>query len=219
MVAYMTLAWWCVMTAKTNSLSCQRPTIGKKRCGKKALLSEKKDRAPRKKGIHSLKWVKLSLPQSQIKFVGFFFVLKIVSKMKVPASQKKWIIQRRFSSYNYKIKALSPRIDVPSQSRLLSLSDSLEHTTNERTHTHTPHIQRKSQHFLFSFPLLSTGCFPISPTSLPVHSLQPCTSLCPWIPVIFVLVYFLNLVQSGVDSQLSKPLKPSAAKIILWGKS
>lgn len=32
----------------------------------------------------------------------------------------------------------------------------------------TPHVQRKSQHFLFSFPLLSPGCFPALPTSLPL---------------------------------------------------
>lgn len=38
---------------------------------------------------------------------------------------------------------------------------------------HTPHIQRKSQHFLFSFPLLSPGCFSVLPTSLPRY-LQGC---------------------------------------------
>lgn len=82
---------------------------------------------------------------------------------------------------------------------------------------HTPHIQRKSQHFLCSFPLLSPGCFPILPTSLPlrlpVHSLLPAiyltvssylANLCSCSLWIYINLVFLVNCQS-----LSNPVPPS----------
>lgn len=53
---------------------------------------------------------------------------------------------------------------------------------------HAPHIQRKSQHFLLSFPLLSPGCFPVLPTSLPL-----CLPFfLSWNPVIFASSMFVH---------------------------
>lgn len=52
----------------------------------------------------------------------------------------------------------------------------------------TPHIQRKSQHFLFSFPLLSPGCFPALPTSLPLCLAFPLSRN----PVIFASSMFVH---------------------------
>lgn len=52
----------------------------------------------------------------------------------------------------------------------------------------TPHIQRKSQHFLFSFPLLSPSCFPALPTSVPLCLAFPLSRN----PVIFASSMFVH---------------------------
>lgn len=54
----------------------------------------------------------------------------------------------------------------------------------------TPHIQRKSHHFLFSFPLLSPGCFHALPTSLPLCLAFP-LSRNPVILASSMFVHFL----------------------------